>query len=141
SGTGSQLLSGPSQAVTPTEVAEAPTTPSPTEVIQANDENEQRAADAERRDNRMLLQPLSLVTAPIESAEQPSTPDPIVQATDEEEQRAADVERSDFRTLIQQLSEGGPATALIDSAEQPTPAPTEVIQAKVENEQRVADAE
>ena len=82
------------------ESAEQPSAPDPTEVIQLEDENEQRAVDAERRDiSETLSQSLSeasQVTTPAESAEQPSAPDPteVIQLKDENEERAADAERA-----------------------------------------------
>ena len=63
-----------------TESAEQPSAPDPTEAIQLKDENEERAADAERRGiGGTPSQPLSeasQVTTLTESAEQPSAPDP-----------------------------------------------------------------
>ena len=110
------------------------------------DENEQRAADAERRDiSRTPSQQLSearQVTALIESAEQPTAHDPTeaIQIKDENEQHAADRDSSGTRS--QPLSEASQAAAPAELAEAPTtPDPTEAIQAKDENEQRAADAE
>ena len=112
------------------------------------DENEQRAADAERRDiSRTPSQQLSeasQVTALTESAEQPTAPDPTeaIQIKDENEQHAAEGSRDISGTPSQPLSEARQVAAPAELAEAPTtPDPTEAIQAKDENEQRAADAE
>ena len=80
SGTRSQPLSEASQAAAPAELAEAPTKPDPIEAIEAKDENEQHAADAEHRDSSGTpSRPLSeawRVTALIKLAEQPTAHDP-----------------------------------------------------------------
>ena len=127
-------------------MAEAPSTPDSTEAIQAKDENEQRAADAERRDiSRTSSQQLSearQVTALIESAEQQTAHDPTeaIQIKDEHEQHAADRDSGGVRS--QPLSEASQVAAPAELAEAPTtPDLTEAIQAKDENEQRAADAE
>jgi len=145
-GVPSQPLSEASQVTTLTESAEQPTTPDPTEATQAKDENEQRAADAERRDiSRTLSQQLSEareVTARIESVEQKTAHDSTeaVQNKDENEQHAADRDSSGTRS--QPLSEASQAATPAELAEAPTtPDPSEAIQAKDENEQRAEDAE
>jgi hypothetical protein len=136
SGTGSQLLSEPSQAIPVAELAEVPTTPKAIDNIQAKDESGQRVADAEHRDIRTLIQQLSEArpaAALIETAEKLPTLDPteVIEGKDEKEQTVGDAEGHDVRTLIQQLSEARTVPALIESNEQPPPPdPTEVIQVK-----------
>jgi len=120
--------------------------PAPTEAIQLKDENEQRAADAERRGiNGAPSRPLpeaSQVTTLTEPAEQPSAPDPseAIQLKDENEQRSADAEVPGISG--QPLSEASQVTTLTGSAEQPsTPNHTEAFRSRDENGQRAVDVE
>ena len=133
-GTSGQPLSEASQVMTLAESADQPIAPDPTEVIQLENENEQRAVDAERRDvSETLSQSLSeasQVTTPAESAEQPIAPDPteVIQLEDENEERAGDAERR-RGTLNQSLSEASQETTCTESAEQlSAPDQTEAIQ-------------
>ena len=145
-GTPSQSISEARQVAAPAELAETSTTLDSTEATQAKDENEQRAADAERRDiSRTPSQQLSearQVTPLIEPAERPTAHDAIeaIQIKDENEQHAADRDSSGTRSQL--LSEASQAATPAELAEAPTtPDPTEAIQAKDGNEQRAEDAE
>ena len=111
------------------ELAEAPSAHDPTQAIQIKDENEQRAADAERRDSSGTpSQPLSeasQVAAPAELAEAPTAPGPTegIQLKDENEQPFIEAERRDIGgTPSQAISEPSEATTLIGPPEEPSTA-------------------
>jgi len=149
SGTPTQSLSEASQVAAFAELAEAPTTLGPTEAIQEEDGNEQRRADAERRDidriPNLQLSEARPVTAHIESGEQSIAHDPteVIRTNDEHEQHIANAEgRETGGTSSQFLSEPSTVAGPAELAEAPTRLdPTAAIQAENGNEQRRADAE
>ena len=119
--------------------------PDPTEAFQSKMENEESAADAERRvisgTPNQLVSELSQATTLTELVEQSSAPDPTeaIQFKDENEQRAVDAKPSSVsETPSQPLSEASQVTTLTESA--PSADPSEAIQFKDENERRTADA-
>ena len=145
--TPSQRLSEARQVTALIESAEQPTAHDPTEAIQIKGENEQHAADAERRDSSGTpSQPLSeasQVAAPAELAEAPTTPDPseAFYVQDENGHRAGDAERRGIGgTPSQAISEPSEATTLIGPLEEPSTAGlTEALHSNDAEKARVAE--
>ena len=148
--TPSQPLSEASQVTTLTELTGQPSAPDPSQVIQLEDENGERATDAERRGVGGTPNQLQVITLTGKtsqaitltgSAEQPSAPNPIevIQLKDDNEERAADAERRGVGgTLSQSLSEASEATTVINSPEEPNKgSPAEVLHSNNAERKRV----
>ncbi len=135
--TPSQQLSEARQVTALIESAEQLTANDLTEAIQLNDENEQHAADAERRDSSgtpsQQLSEASRVAAPAELAEAPTTPGPskAFYVQDENGHRAADAESRGIG--------GTPSQAISEAPEEPSTADlTEALHSNDAEKARVA---
>ena len=145
--TPSQQLSEARQVTALIKSAAQLTAHDPTEAIQINGENEQRAADAERRDSSGTpSQPLSeasQVAAPAELAVAPTMPgaSKAFYVQDENGHRAVDAEsRGIGGTPSQAISEPNEATTLIGPPEEPTIAGlTEALNSNDAEKTRVAE--